>query len=277
MHIFVSSGICPAAQLDALLEAFADREFASYATSSRLDGDHDVSLYVETPEPAPELLAICVAHKLALTAQGGGTAEELVKGYLPEDPIEIAPDVWIDPRGDLPTAGRLVLHLPATLAFGDGHHPSTRMAAGLLCQLPLKDRRVLDLGCGTGALGLLCLLKGAATAEFTDIDPASLAATSNALAAHGVSGDVHHADLLDGIHAPCDLFIANLYADLVLVILSDPRLDQLWPVGDMVLSGIHVRHRDAVKAALVAAGCTLTGEREEAWWCALAAARPPRG
>ena len=273
MQYTVFLGICADGHLTDLCEALATAEFTAYATSSRSDGRHDVMLYAEGPALLPAVEAACALHGVAVTINGAGTAEELVRGYLPEDPVELAPGIWIDPLGTLPADGRMILRLPPSLAFGDGHHPSTRMAATLLTALPLAGRRVVDLGCGTGALGLVTLLRGAAMADFTDIDEASLVATRQALLDHGVTGRVFSADLLTGLNGPYDLFIANLYADLVLEVLADPRLATIWPAGDLILSGIHVRHRETVITALEAAGCRLIAQREEAWWCALHAAR----
>jgi hypothetical protein len=272
----VFTAIVPAERQEALEEALGATGFTAWSLASRLDGGHDLTLYGEGDQAGlpPAVAAALTGLGLAAAAAGGGTAEELVRGYLPDQPCELCPEVWIDPLGTLADQpGRTRLRLAPSLAFGDGHHPSTRMAAGLIVGLPLEGAAVLDLGCGTGVLGLLALLRGAAAGDFTDIDPAALAATRVALAAHGCQGRVFPADLLDGVGGPYRLVIANLYADLVLMALADPRLAVVLPQGWLVLSGIHARHRAAVRAALAAAGFTVDAEREEAWWCAFLASR----
>lgn len=274
MPLSVHTAIIASGQQDALAELLAGYGFHAWSLASRLDGDEDLTLYSDG-DALPPLVTTALAERgIATRHSASGSAEELVAGYLPDRPCELCPGVWIDPGCTLvDEPDRLVLRLPPSLAFGDGHHPSTRMAAGMLMRLPLAGATILDLGCGTGVLGLLALRRGAARGDFTDVDPAALDATRRTLAAHGVSGRVFAADLLTGVTGPYQLVIANLYADLVLLTLADPRLDAVLPHGDLVLSGIHARHRDAVRHALATAGFTLVSEAEEAWWCALHARR----
>lgn len=270
----VLAAVISAARQEELEEALGATGFTAWALASRLDGDLDLALYPDQAGLPAEVAAALAVLGIVPQTAGGGTAEELVRGFLPDQPSELCPGVWIDPCGALADQpGRTVLRLAPSLAFGDGHHPSTRMAAGYIASLPLTGAAALDLGCGTGVLGLLALLRGAASCDFTDIDPAALAATRAALAAHGRNGRVYAADLLDGVGGPYRLVIANLYADLVLDLLADPRLAAALPRGWLVLAGIHARHRGAVRTALAAAGFAVDVEGEEAWWCAFLAHR----
>jgi ribosomal protein L11 methylase PrmA len=65
------------------------------------------------------------------------------------------------------------------------------------------------------------------------------------------------------------VLIANLYADLLLVVADDPRLDAVLPHGILLVSGIAQTKRPLVEAALSRRGFMLEDAREEAWWCAL--------
>lgn len=274
MPLTVYSAIIASDQQEALTEALAALGFHAWSLASRLDGREDLTLYGEADGLPAAVGAALARLGIEPRHSASGSAEELVAGYLPDRPCELCPGVWIDPGQELADApGRLVLRLPPTLAFGDGHHPSTRMAAGMLMDIPVAGAAVLDLGCGTGVLGLLALRRGAARCDFTDVDPAALDATRRTLAAHGLAGAVFAADLLDGVTGPYRVMCANLYADLVERMLGDPRLDAVLPAGDLVLSGIHARHRGAIRDALAQAGFTLVSDAEEAWWCALHARR----
>lgn len=189
---------------------------------------------------------------------------------------EIAPGWWVDPRGGraLPAGARRVL-LPPAPAFGDGRHPTTRLLARWLADTALGGRRVLDLGCGTGILGLIARAQGARRVDFIDNDPLAVRACRQACRANGYRhARVRCGDLLDALPdgAAYDLVLANLYADVVLRLLADPRLPsvatRLW------LCGIAQRRATAVRRALRRAGYAI--EREEPaddWWLGLAARR----
>ncbi|GDY13350.1 ribosomal protein L11 methyltransferase [Planctomycetota bacterium] len=256
--------------------------FTAYSLASRPGGGHDLTLYAAAaglPEAVHRAL-----RDLGIAVQGGALAStaDLLRGHLPEDPIELAPGWWIDPCGRLGAdhPGR-ILRVPPGTAFGDGHHPSTRMAARRLLELAARDgaawaeRRVLDLGCGSGVLGLVAALLGSGPVDLTDIDPEAVAAADALLTAHEVRG--HRAvvaDLLTGLPGQrYEVLIANLYADLVVEILADPRLTDLVPSGHLVLSGIASAKRAMIENALDRAGFTCLSSDEEAWWCCLVAER----
>lgn len=272
MHYAVHRVVTDAGNEHALTAAFAAAGFTAYVFSTRSDGRLDLELYgADGVFPAAVVAALA---RLGLTPDERRQVSErdLLANVLDGEPCELCPGVWIDPQGTMPRAdGRLVLHIPPSPAFGDGHHPSTRMAASLVMDLDLRGRRVLDLGCGTGVLGLIAHHRGAAAVAFSDIDEGAVRTTRETGMLNGCpQAAVFASDLLAAVpDGPVDVLIANLYADLVLLVLADPRLTAILPRGTLLLSGVAETKREVVVAALTACGFTLVDERRDAWWCAL--------
>jgi len=146
--------------------------------------------------------------------------------------------------------------------------------------LAMDGAPVLDLGCGTGVLGILAHHRGARVV-FTDVDPNSVRTCRDRALANGVPDPVVvRSDLLAEVPAgPYRVIIANIYADLLLEVAADTRLDVLLPTGDLLLSGISSPKADSVLAACTARGWQLRERCEEAWWTALWLVRnkPPVG
>lgn len=194
--------------------------------------------------------------------------DALLVGVMPDDPFELLPGLWVDPGESLIGRGGIArIALPPLPAFGDGRHPATRIAAQLMQDLPLERRAVLDLGCGTGLLGVLARRAGCARLVLSDIDEDALRSTRRVLDLNGVTdAEVIASDLIAAIDGPFDVMLANLYADLVLPLLADPRLHSVLPQGALILSGIALQRRDEVMPALRAAGFHIDADREDAWW-----------
>lgn len=105
------------------------------------------------------------------------------------------------------------------LAFGTGTHETTGMLLEMLSKEDLKDKVVLDMGCGTGILGIFCCVKGAARVTAIDIDEWSVRNTlENARLNHvekqltALKGDASTLRETDGY----DLVIANINRNILL-------------------------------------------------------------
>lgn len=256
----------------ALSAAFAAAGFTAYVFSTRTDGRLDLELYGIGGTFPDAVTAALGVLGLEPAERRQASERELLANVLDGEPCELCPGVWIDPQGTMPTTSdRLVLHIPPSPAFGDGHHPSTRMAASLLMTMDLRGCRVFDLGCGTGVLGLIAHRRGAASVGFSDIDDGSVRTTRETCALNGYPhATVLASDLLAAVPAqPVDVVVANLYADLLLLVAEDDRLQQILPRGKLIVSGVAQVKRPAVEAAFIALGFTVRDAREEAWWCAM--------
>jgi ribosomal protein L11 methyltransferase len=173
-------------------------------------------------------------------------------------------------------AGQQVVWLDPGTAFGTGHHASTRLALEALGRLHLAGRRVLDVGAGSGLLAIAADRLGAAEALGLDIDadtvPVARAnAELNRSRARFVVGGFGDVDL-----EPCDVLLANLYAELHAAWLG-AYAAVVAVGGDLLLSGILAPRDRLVRASLealnAAAGATggprlasIDECRDGDWW-----------
>lgn len=259
---------------DLACEALVAAGFTAFALATGRGENQDLTLY--GAEMLPQSALACLAA-LGLRPVAQATLDEqvLYAQLHPQAPVLLAPGVHVQPGDEAPPAGGLVLRLPPGPAWGDGRHPTTRLLARRLVDLDVLGARVLDLGCGSGLLGILAAKRGAAEVVLTDNDDHALRVTRACCAANGVVAGIHSGDLLAAVPEGfvADLLIANLWADLVLACCDDSRLTGILPRGRWLGSGVHVRRRDEVEAVLTALGFRLVWFEEEAWWWAFEAHR----
>jgi ribosomal protein L11 methylase PrmA len=200
---------------------------------------------------------------------------ELLAAVAENEPRELAPGWWVDPRPDGSVAeANIHIRLPPGPGFGDGHHPTTGNAVRLMQQLDWHGTQVLDLGCGSAVLAALAAQAGARRVVATDIDDDALRHSRAVAEANDLELHIAYSDLLDGVPAgPYDVIIANLYGELLELTLADPRLRELLPSGELLLSGISHRKVSLVRAAVVDAGFTIVDGISEGWWHGLRARR----
>jgi ribosomal protein L11 methyltransferase len=171
---------------------------------------------------------------------------------------------------DVAPEGRKVLWLDPGMAFGTGHHETTRLALRALERLELAGRRVLDVGAGSGILAIAADLLGATEAAGIDLDAdtvrvAEANASLNDSRATFTAGTLYQTTR----DADVDVVVANLYAELHAQLASE-YARVLVPQGDLLVTGILGDRLPLVEDAL-AAHFEMTSVQHEGDWALLQA------
>ena len=169
----------------------------------------------------------------------------------------------------------LVLTLDPGLAFGTGHHPTTRMCLEQLEKRVRGGMRVLDLGTGSGLLAQAALLLGASWVLAIDTEADSIRASRRNLKAAGLSKQVRilRGTLPQPEAVDMDLVVANISAK-VLIELAEHMAACLMPGGVLIASGVLEERGDEVREALSAVGFRELEVQRSEDWLALCFQRP---
>ena len=192
-------------------------------------------------------------------------------------PIEVGEKLVVVPEWeDAPQNGRIPLRLDPGLIFGTGSHPTTRMCLSALESCAGQGKRVLDLGCGSGILGIGALLLGCGTCVGCDIDPKAPDVAAANAALNGIGKDrfsVYAGDILSDaslrrlLGGGYDLVLANIVSD-VIIPLSALVGAFLAPDGVFIASGVIDGREDEVAAAIRANAFSIAEHfHEEEWHC----------
>lgn len=143
-----------------------------------------------------------------------------------------------------------VLLIDPGMAFGTGEHESTKLCLKLLSGVPLKDKSVIDVGTGSGILGIAAALCDAQRIYMCDIDSVSVKAAKENAELNRVADKViiENADLLERGNEKADVVLGNLTAD-ILIRLSESLPRFVKDGGKFICSGIiHKRKQDVIDA-----------------------------
>lgn len=195
-------------------------------------------------------------------------------------PIEVGEKLVVVPEWEpVPEDGRIPLKLDPGLIFGTGSHATTKMCLAALESVAGPGKTVLDLGCGSGILGIGALLLGCDRCSGCDIDPkAPEVALSNA-GLNGITAeqfDIRAGDVLSdagmrkALGSNYDIVTANIVSD-VIIPLSGFVKEFLKPGGTFITSGIIEGRQDEVRQAIEDNGFTiLEHHNEDDWHCFVA-------
>lgn len=187
-------------------------------------------------------------------------------------PLAICPGVTIIPSWEKYQAenNETIIKIDPGMAFGTGHHSSTKLALTLITHVfrDKKPRQVLDVGTGTGILGIGCALMGAEEVTGIDNDPDAIAIARENLTINNASMIISDATLPE-LSGPFDLIAANITQDVILK-MAPQLIPLLAENGHLVLAGIlHGYQASKVKQAFRELGLKLLKEPVEGEWQAL--------
>ena len=175
---------------------------------------------------------------------------------------------------------KMVIHIDPGTAFGTGMHETTQLCIRQLKKYVTEDTEILDVGCGSGILGMLALKFGAKHSVGTDLDPCAIDATYENMDNNGISRDQYEVmigNIIDDKavqdkvgYEKYDIVAANILAD-VLVPLTPVIIHQMKKGGIYITSGIIEDKEDVVVKAVKEAGLEVLEVNHQGEWVNIAA------
>ena len=257
------------------------------------DGVAYLSFYLEEDEDKEKVLADVRAELQDMASYlnvGACTIEESQtedvdwvnnwKQYFHQfyvDDILIIPS-WEEVKPE--DSDKMVIHIDPGTAFGTGMHETTQLCIRQIRKYTTPEITILDVGCGSGILGMLALKFGAKYSVGTDLDPCAIEATYENMEVNGINKDMYEVmigniiddkDVQDKVgYGKYDIVVANILAD-VLVALTPVIVDQLKDGGIYITSGIIDDKEETVVEAVKAAGLEVLEVTYQGEWVSVTA------
>ena len=257
------------------------------------DGVAYISFYLEEDEDKEEVLANVkkeLEEMRAYTNVGACTIEESQtedvdwvnnwKQYFHQfyvDDVLIIPS-WEEVKPE--DEEKMIIHIDPGTAFGTGMHETTQLCIRQIRKYVTPDTTILDVGCGSGILGMLALKFGAKYSVGTDLDPCAIDATYENMEVNGITKDQYEVmigniiddkEVQDKVgYEKYDIVVANILAD-VLVQLTPVILHQLKTGGIYITSGIIDAKEETVVEAVKEAGLEVLEVTYQGEWVSVTA------
>ena len=224
--------------------------------------------------------------------------EQMFVDIMPEDPADdgiaylnfyLEEDTEVEPvlervRGVLEEVrgykDKMILHIDPGTAFGTGMHETTQLVIRQLKKFVTKDTQMLDVGTGSGILGIVALKLGAAHVVGTDLDPCAIPAVADNKAANGIKDEtfdmllgniIDDKEVQDTVgYEKYDIVTANILAD-VLVPLTPVIVNQMKKGAYYITSGILDVKEEVVVKAVQDAGLQLVEVTHQGEWVSVTA------
>lgn len=176
--------------------------------------------------------------------------------------------------------GKMIVHIDPGTAFGTGMHETTQLCIKQIRKYVNEETKILDVGCGSGILGMLALMLGASHSVGTDLDPCAIDATYENMEVNGITRDRYEVmigNIIDDKavqdkvgYESYDIVVANILAD-VLVPLTPVIVNQMKQGGIYITSGIIDDKEETVVEAVKAAGLEVLEVTYQGEWVSVTA------
>lgn len=181
------------------------------------------------------------------------------------NPIEVDGRVYIRAPFHAERAGfEYAMLIEPKMSFGTGHHQTTHMMIQWLLETPSNHADVLDMGCGTGILGILAGMRGAKSIHGIDVDTWCIENTLENAQRNGVAmkADLGGSEVLSGTY---DLILANINLNVLLADIAHYE-KALRKGGSIFFSGFYEDNVPTLRAAAEALGLTFEGVKAREQW-----------
>ena len=181
------------------------------------------------------------------------------------NPIEVDGRVYIRAPFHAERAGfEYAMLIEPKMSFGTGHHQTTHMMIQWLLETPSEETDVLDMGCGTGILGILAGMRGAKSVHGIDVDTWCIENTLENAQRNGVvmTADLGGSEVLSGTY---DLILANINLNVLLADIAHYE-KALRKGGSIFFSGFYEDNVPTLRAAAEALGLNFEGVKAREQW-----------
>ncbi|MDB2581207.1 50S ribosomal protein L11 methyltransferase [Schleiferiaceae bacterium] len=181
------------------------------------------------------------------------------------NPIEVDGRVYIRAPFHAERAGfEYAMLIEPKMSFGTGHHQTTHMMIQWLLETPSNHADVLDMGCGTGILGILAGMRGAKSVHGIDVDTWCIENTLENAQRNGVAmtADLGGSEVLSGTY---DLILANINLNVLLADIAHYE-KALRKGGSIFFSGFYEDNVPTLRAAAEALGLSFEGVKAREQW-----------
>ncbi len=175
---------------------------------------------------------------------------------------------------------KMIIHIDPGTAFGTGMHETTQLCIRQIRKYVKEDSLILDVGCGSGILGMLALKFGAKHSVGTDLDPCAIEATHENMEVNGITKEQYEVmigNIIDDKkvqdrvgYEKYDIVVANILAD-VLVPLTPVIIHQMKKGAIYITSGIIDDKEETVINAVKAAGLEVLEVTYQGEWVSVTA------
>ncbi|HPZ07070.1 MAG TPA: 50S ribosomal protein L11 methyltransferase [Candidatus Eremiobacteraeota bacterium] len=216
---------------------------------------------LEIDKEVPEITCKDICHQ--------DWSEEWKKSF---EPLKITKNIVIRPpwKEYISDHKELVIIINPSMAFGTGHHETTRMAAFLIEKYACAVDSLLDLGCGTGILSIIACLLVVKRVYAIDNDILAISALKENLALNNLEDRVEafHMEGLKDFPYMVNLLVANIQASVFKEIRKEfsPVLSS---DGILILTGILEEQKDEIFRLFYEEGFKFVEEIKDGEWVSL--------
>lgn len=257
-----------------------NRQFWDYVDEEleqQFRGKSRVKFYVENTEEGlatitsiQETTKLTVENVIIDDADWGNSWKQYYEPIPVGETLLIVPE-WLNAED----SERKVIRLDPGIGFGTGSHPTTQMTLKLLEKVGANDKKVLDLGCGSGILGISALVLGCKEVTLCDIDPKARESVHNNMGLNGISTDCYRflsGDLLSDerlrqrIGSGYNVILANIVADVIIPLSTFVRRFFADTSSSFLCSGVINERAEEVASVLQRNGFQIERHLQQEEW-----------